>query len=376
MPVMLPLTRRHPKRHQPGGHGLSIDWSNPITESLVFYCPYGDGRFVDLVRGQMPSTNAPGDNRRATAFGSMLYTNDNTSNGLLYPMAEDLNTRGFTFSATVVLDAVSIRNFGHLMLMEDSGGTDITRISQNGTTAGSFRFHAGSAQVGTFSMPTGAPVHVVATIDEPSNDWAVYVDGAVVSSGNNAGVRPDLNRLWIGRNPTSGYTFSGAFGGVAVWNRALTAAEVSRLYQDRNMLLSPVRYFGMLTAGGGSDRNITGTLTAAAFAMSSAGTVLVSGTSAMQSAAATADGAAAVQVRATGALESGASTTSGAMTVLVAATGALTSAAASIASAATVLVSGTGDLVSGAASISGRNFVAATVQRVRGFLRNIGRMLN
>jgi hypothetical protein len=99
-------------------------------------------------------------------------------------------------------------------------------------------------------------------------------------------------------------------------------------------------------------------------------------TGAMLAAAATMDGAATVLVRATGAMENGASTTSGAMTVLVAATGALTSAAASIASAATVLVSGTGDLVSGAARISGRNFVLATITRVRGFLRNVGRMMS
>lgn len=127
--------------------------------------------------------------------------------------------------------------------------------------------------------------------------------------------------------------------------------------------------FELQTAGGSV--NLTGALTAAAFAMSSAGSVLASATSAMQSAAATADGAASVQVRATGALESGASTASGAMTVLVAATGALTIAAASIASAATVLVSGAGALVSGAATVVGRNVAAAVGRITRSITRSI-----
>lgn len=210
--------------------------------------------------------------------------------------------------------------------------------------------HARSKDPGdpTSWIPLGFAVTVDAL--ENGSDPAVFPNGATVESGK--------IRLYMQSNKK--YVYEG-----------LDQIYVPGMFTPGAGML-PI--YGA-SGSGGSDRNITGALAAAAFAMSSAGTVLVSATSAMQPAAATADGAAAVQVRATGAMESGASTTSGAMTVLVAATGALTAAAASIASAATVLVSGAGALVSGAATVVGRNVAAAVGRFTRSITQSITRSI-
>lgn len=237
MPVAFPVARPLPRKRQPSGD-LRIDWSNPLTKNLVFYCPYGDGRFVDLVNGVVPSTNVPGDNRRATAFGSMLYTDDTSSNGFLYGLNEDIDTAGISLSFTIVPDAASIRSFGHVFLAEDTGGSDITRFSQNSTTAGSFRFHVGTSQVATVTASASVPSHIVCTLDEPSNDWAVYVNGVLSASGNLIGTRPPLQNLWVGRFSGAGYTVSGAIGGLGVWKRALRADEVAQINENRNVILT------------------------------------------------------------------------------------------------------------------------------------------
>lgn len=251
MPVVYPTYRPHPKRRQPIGGGLRVNWSNPVTTGLVFCSPFGDGRFLDLVAGRVPPVNVPGDNRNPTAFGSMLYTDDATSNGLRYDMSEDMNAAGFTFCFSLIPDTAGARNFGHVFLAESTSGTDITRFSQSGTTAGAFRLHLVSTQVATITVPTGVPSHVVITLDEPSNDWVVYVDGVVSNSGNAPGVRADLNRLWIGRHPSTGFTVSAPIGGFAVWRRALTAGEVKGLYEDRNSIFAARNRFVMQPAASG-----------------------------------------------------------------------------------------------------------------------------
>lgn len=145
---------------------------------------------------------------------------------------------------------------------------------------------------------------------------------------------------------------------------------------DHGPVIGPFVRAVTRTAGAAFDHTITAALTSGNATMNAAGTVLVSGTGALQSAASSMTGAVGVLVRGSGTLQAAAATMSGAVGVLVSATGSLVSAAASVAGTVGVLVSAVGDLVSGPASISGRNFVQATVQRVRGFLRNIGRMIS
>lgn len=73
--------------------------------------------------------------------------------------------------------------------------------------------------------------HLVATFDRSGN-VTLYQDGAVVSSGYFAGMGSltTSQSVTLGRQPDGGYPFSGYMDDVRIYKRALSAAEVSRMY--------------------------------------------------------------------------------------------------------------------------------------------------
>lgn len=93
-----------------------------------------------------------------------------------------------------------------------------------------------------FSGPTlgeGAWRHVALVYDgslEPAARSRLYIDGRLVGLGleNAAAIRPFASPLWIGCLPltVADQSFGGMLDEVAVWHRALPAAEIERLAGD------------------------------------------------------------------------------------------------------------------------------------------------
>jgi hypothetical protein len=74
--------------------------------------------------------------------------------------------------------------------------------------------------------------HVVATRSGSlPSVFKLYVDGSLVATSNNAGnTLPTLTRFFVGRNHDGGSPFEGQLDDVRVYNRELSADDVTALY--------------------------------------------------------------------------------------------------------------------------------------------------
>jgi hypothetical protein len=125
----------------------------------------------------------------------------------------------------------TMTSVGFWMNMSNTGGL---QFSVYMTPASVQRYTAGSI----INM-TGIWQHVVATWDGTTNGSGIHIyrNGAEVAYGttiNGSGSRVDdsASTLWIGNNDSGARTFAGAMDDVRIYNRALTAQEITDLYNS------------------------------------------------------------------------------------------------------------------------------------------------
>ena len=76
---------------------------------------------------------------------------------------------------------------------------------------------------------------IVATLDTVSKARAVYWDGNLAKSDSGGGTPNKVNAFSIGESTVfTGRFFNGAIDEVALWDRALTGADVAKLYGSTN----------------------------------------------------------------------------------------------------------------------------------------------
>jgi len=72
--------------------------------------------------------------------------------------------------------------------------------------------------------------HLVGVLDDDADRASLYVDGVkVLDEAEPAALEQDAGAVWIGWSPTNAGV-DGRIDEVAIWNRALTAAEITALY--------------------------------------------------------------------------------------------------------------------------------------------------
>ena len=85
------------------------------------------------------------------------------------------------------------------------------------------------------STLTGTWHMIVATLDTASKNRALYWDGNLAKSDSGGGTPNKTNLFSIGESTVfSGRFFNGSIDEVALWDRALTGAEVAKLYNSTN----------------------------------------------------------------------------------------------------------------------------------------------
>lgn len=93
---------------------------------------------------------------------------------------------------------------------------------------------SGNELYGTFSLSTAAWNHIVVTYDENGGDdnKIIYIDGSKLISETQAGaIATNAYDLTFGKRPTqANYDYDGFIDEVGVWDRILSPAEVSDLY--------------------------------------------------------------------------------------------------------------------------------------------------
>jgi hypothetical protein len=185
--------------------------------------------------GNGAETNASGRTYHYFALASQ----NGAPRYLTATQADSVNTfsTGISASAWVKYDSVS-RNQTIIRKSDSTVGTNSYQLSSNGTN---FQFQVGTSTsitilTGTTSIVPNKWYYVSGTYDGASNAMQLYVNGiqeASVSGGGTAGTisTGTTNGLYLGSIENDiGNGFMGRIDDVRIYSRALSAAEIQRLY--------------------------------------------------------------------------------------------------------------------------------------------------
>jgi hypothetical protein len=117
------------------------------------------------------------------------------------------------------------------------GGWEVMIDRSQTTPAVNFAFWKGPDQ-GDFTgwtianVPLGEWTHVGAVVDKNAQLFEFYVNGVERGrSTTTSGILPGSETLTMGQYPAGGRSLDGDVDEIAIWNRALAAAEMEFLYQ-------------------------------------------------------------------------------------------------------------------------------------------------
>jgi hypothetical protein len=222
--------------------------------AFVDYAPLGTNSLVGWWRGEDDAEDDSSYGHDGTWSGTAAYADGR------FGRAFDFNVTPFNFVS------VSTSNMSHqagtisAWFRRDSvnGTTDNYILSARPVTAGRYYLYTrGSAiriglgdtlivmELGT--VTNGLWYHGAMTWENSGSNVVGYLNGGIISTASSP-VAVDPSNWAIGNyilNPQSIYTFDGAIDDVTIWNRALSAAEISALYdaqlsQYTNSITLPV----------------------------------------------------------------------------------------------------------------------------------------
>src|SRR3989344_6041318 len=143
-----------------------------------------------------------------------------------------------TISAWIYPDGASENGVGKIVTDSATGGSGVAFSYLSGSTAVRFSENGdlgNCGNSGTGSVPLGKWSHVVAVrgMNATNTSISLYVDGALKLSNVTCMLptTPNSNVL-IGNRGAQDFTFNGIINEVHVWNRVLSAGEVSSLYKN------------------------------------------------------------------------------------------------------------------------------------------------
>jgi hypothetical protein len=183
----------------------------------------------------------------STRTVTVLYLNDYTD------LVSENQTMSFSFWLRMPYDYnatwpnSSVANY---IMYLDNDGSNYAYVSYNSSTH-AFRTYcvnagsSGSVESSAQTFGSGDWVHLVVTIDNGS--WALYVNGSDEGSSSVEDL-PAINSIYIGGGTGGNFTISE----VAIFDRALTASEVAKLYAfgqpltDVGAIMSPADNLGPL----------------------------------------------------------------------------------------------------------------------------------
>lgn len=179
--------------------------------------------FENAITDSVGSNNLTGSPSYSTADkkegASSLYLNGSTSLTAAFTLSDTES-----ISAWVYLDAtaglystpIALGGSAGLQFYYDSGNL-IGCMGNGGTTA-------------TGSFTTGAWHHIAVTAIKSSDTLYLYIDGVQYSGSGDGDSSGETNNIYIGDDGSGGYYWKGYIDDVQIYNRVLSASEVSALY--------------------------------------------------------------------------------------------------------------------------------------------------
>jgi alpha-tubulin suppressor-like RCC1 family protein len=187
-------------------------------------------------------------------------TFDGVDDHIVVPRSATIEPSAITIATWVYIDGSQGSN-SKIISKAWNGHTGPTYNSYGiamATTGTSFAFETGQGSTVDFlsssgTLPLRTWIYVVVTFDPAGtgNNKNLYINGAL-NAAKNAGATAmtydtssSTGRLFFGQNGSNSEQFKGALDDVRIYNRALTAAEVTQLYAFQTSALQVPRTMGI-----------------------------------------------------------------------------------------------------------------------------------
>lgn len=237
--------------------GYGVDFSDPISKGLVgcWLFNEGAGNKVYDIAGKNTGTLTNGPTWRGGKFGKVINF-DGVDDYVLMDIGGSVPT-SITLSAWIYPTAggVVFTELGQGVINSGWHESQMEVLSTGEIKVGYWAGSLYSLSLGTFNLNSWH--HVVLTFDDSNNLASGYVNGVLRNSGTSNKQYPP--NLWYSVGALSatshgdGTYFNGSIDNARLYNRALSAGEVQRLYSEPFAgILSPVRRVIFVSDGGGS----------------------------------------------------------------------------------------------------------------------------
>jgi hypothetical protein len=183
-------------------------------------------------------------NRRDGSVSGAVFRSDGRFDGALHFRPGDsvtverfpYATPSWTFSAWIRIsdEDVPSEDFGTVISTETmfEGGWQLQTRARSSGIYWSFAYWEGSGygHYECLCFELGRWSHATVVLDAGQNVLSFYVDGKLAQSGTSPGpILPGTSDLFMGKWMGEGRLFSGSIDDVAIYDRALRAAEVAEL---------------------------------------------------------------------------------------------------------------------------------------------------
>lgn len=164
------------------------------------------------------------------AYAAAVIADGFSFGGLTYVKAPGFTQTGaFTVSAWVKANAVQMKNTG--LIASSDPGQYASFFQIDWGTGGHYRFHAGdSALFVDIGAASTSAFQLLTVTYDGGTAVATYLNGNPVATGTWGGPTLGFNQVKIGANRGQNNRYNGTIDDVRVWNRALSASEVSSIY--------------------------------------------------------------------------------------------------------------------------------------------------
>lgn len=231
-----------------------IDWSNPLTNGLVWATLPGHQSSIELVDGGKQTFLTSGSYGHIDPFGGAVYSSSTSNGGSYYPWSKRLETITNTYSVVVWAKFTSFTDFGHIFNIPYhsnwSGPYSCFRLFRwlNTNKLAFSRAKSGTLYNAVSSndlISTSDPLSMFGSIGTDSlHDF--YKNGSYIEQVNDSSGSGNIdwgNKREIALfNRNSGDTGEGLGGYIpflGIWNRRLTPYEMLWLYLEPYAILLP-----------------------------------------------------------------------------------------------------------------------------------------
>jgi hypothetical protein len=223
---------------------------DPLLDRIQAYYPLNDtsNNIVDVTGNGRNGVNDGATPLQAGKIGTCYYFNDANFDNIY--VAKGITTQtGISFTCWFNWGGDNT-HFNTFFLVNYQGrripfnwlfyGSNRINFESSNSVTGDFEW----IQSAIYTPPINTWVHLTITHNYNLGQIIFYINGGVLSLLSYPRIKPyphNNSRYWIGSYSNYSYPFDGYLDEVGIWAKALTSADISRLYNNGDGLTYPFR---------------------------------------------------------------------------------------------------------------------------------------